>query len=376
MQLPPSLYSRERGSVIIVALWTITLMTILVTVIASQNRLSAQVARFHRQELATWSGEQAAVNRAEMDLMLEQMPASAEGDDSASFEESIDAIGRVPRYQRYRGEELQLYYPQDANIAVRIYDHSGKINLRQISRARLRTLIEKKLGGAKEADQQQIDQLMDAWNDWLDLNDGQSPNGAEKDYYLSLPAPYTPRNGPLESVEEIMSIRGFAELFADVNLDAAFTIYGEDELINLNVATIDAMRLIPGLDDDLIAAIVEYRKEKDFQGNGDVAQLVPAEGMTELRPWLNSRKDARYYTIMVYPRPGIADADNKELDDESAGDNTAQDNTAIADPLLAGYAETVFVAGYSERPQVMKINPYEKLPLTALPPVSDRETSK
>ena len=57
---------QQRGSVIIVALWTITLMTILVTVIASQNRLSAQVAHFHQQELATWTSEQAAINRAEM----------------------------------------------------------------------------------------------------------------------------------------------------------------------------------------------------------------------------------------------------------------------------------------------------------------------
>lgn len=373
--VPSSLQLRQRGSVIIVALWTITLMTILVTVIASQNRLSAQVARFHQQELAIWAGEQAAVNRAEMDLMLEQMPASAESGDVASFEESIDAIGRVPRYQRYRGDELELYYPQAPDIAVRIYDHSGKINLRQISRARLRMLIERKLGGAQEADQRQIDQLMDAWNDWLDLNDGPSPNGAEKDYYLSLPQPYVPRNGPLESVEEIMSIRGFAEVFGDVNLDAAFTIYGEDELVNLNVATIDAMRLIPGLDDELIAAIVDYRKEKDFQGNGDVAQLIPAENMTDLRQWLNSRKDARYYTIMVYPRPDAPDDENSD-NDEASDDNTTADSTTLVDPLLAGYAETVFVAGYTERPQVLKINPYQRLPMTALPAVPDTEAAR
>ena len=361
---------QQRGSVIIVALWTITLMTILVTVIASQNRLSAQVAHFHQQELATWTSEQAAINRAEMDLMLEQMPLPAESEEFDSFSESMNAIGRIPRYQRHRGDSLELYYPQDPNIIVRIYDHAGKINMRQMSRARLRMMIEKKLGGPQEADQQQIDQLMDAWNDWLDLNDGPSPNGAEKDYYLSLPVPYAPRNGPIESVEEILSIRGFAEVFSDVNLEAAFTIYGEDELINLNVATIEAMRLIPGLDDELIADILEYREEKDFQGNGDVAQLIPAENMTDVRQWLNSRKETRYYTIMVYPRPTTTgdheDTANKENDKEN-NDVATEDRTTINDPLLAAYAETVYVPGFTERPQIMKINPYQKLPLTALP---------
>jgi general secretion pathway protein K len=248
--------------------------------------------------------------------------------------------------------------------------------MRQMSRARLRMMIEKKLGGAQEADQRQIDQLMDAWNDWLDLNDGPSPNGAEKDYYLSLPVPYAPRNGPIESVEEILSIRGFAEVFSDVNLEAAFTIYGEDELINLNVATIEAMRLIPGLDDELIADILEYRQEKDFQGNGDVAQLIPAENMTDVRQWLNSRKETRYYTIMVYPRPTTPGDDEAGAADNEADDAAEEDRTTINDPLQAAYAETVYVPGFTERPQIMKINPYQKLPLTALPPESDEESGR
>ena len=50
--------------------------------------------------------------------------------------------------------------------------------------------------------------------------------------------------------------------------------------------------------------------------------------------------------------------------------------TTIAEPLLAAYAETVFVAGYTERPQVMRINPYQQLPLTAVPPAPDPEARR
>jgi general secretion pathway protein K len=319
----------------IVTLWTITLMTILVAVLASQSRLSAQVARAQQQEVANWAALESAVNQAEMDVLLQRMPPPAEDAERFdSFSDSLAALGRTPLY-RFDGSPLALYYPQQEGIEVRLYDHAGKINLQSLSRPKLRALLERKLGGPRNADQRQIDDMMEAWNDWLDLNDGASANGAERDYYQSLPQPYLPRNGALESVEELLHVRGFAEVFADVNLDAAFTVYGDDDLINLNLATVDAMRLLPGLDDALIADILRYRAEKEFLGNGDVAQVVPAENMAELRPWLNSRKQTDYYSLLVR--------------------TSALPSTA--------YAEIIHVFSPTDRPRVLKINPYQTLPL-------------
>jgi len=321
-------HRRQRGTVIIVTLWTITLLTILVTALAGQNRLSAQVARFHRDDLQTWAQLLAAINQAEMELLMETMPAPVR-----DLEEFVEQ----PRTERFRydGRELELSYPQAEAIGVRIYDHGGKINIREISRPRMRSLIEKRLG--EDPDPQQVDDLMTAWSDWLDLNDLAGPNGAERDYYLGLDPPYLPRNGALEMVEELLLIRGFAEVFADVDLDAAFTLYGESDLINLNIATEEAMQLLPGLDDELIDAIVAWRQDNEFVGNGDVAQLIPAESMVELRIWLNSRKTTNFFTIMAYPK----------------GESTY------------AFAETVEVATPNNRPRVLKINPYQRLPGSA-----------
>ena len=177
-------------------------------------------------------------------------------------------------------------------------------------------------------------------------------------------------------MEELLSIKGFAEVFGDVDLDAAFTVYGEDELVNLNVATVEAMQLLPGLDAPLIEKIVAGRKDNEFQGNGDVAQLVPPEKMADLRSWINSRKTTNYYTIMVYAQAGDKDAEQGKDDNNKQNiDKTDQSNTHKQAAQTA-YAETVSLSSPTERPFVLKINPYQKLPLAPEALIAEQEAKQ
>jgi len=50
--------------------------------------------------------------------------------------------------------------------------------------------------------------IADAILDWLDEDEDPRPYGAEVDYYSTLPTPYEPSNGPLQSVEELLLVRG------------------------------------------------------------------------------------------------------------------------------------------------------------------------
>ncbi|MEE2934423.1 MAG: type II secretion system protein GspK [Planctomycetota bacterium] len=62
--------------------------------------------------------------------------------------------------------------------------------------------------------------IADAILDWLDEDEEPRPFGAEVEYYSTLPTPYEPNNGPLQSVEELLLVRGVTPtlLFgADVN---------------------------------------------------------------------------------------------------------------------------------------------------------------
>ena len=64
------------------------------------------------------------------------------------------------------------------------------------------------------------DSIADAILDWIDPDDTRANLGAEQDYYSSLSPPYKPRNGPLQSIEELLLVRDVTPtlLFgADIN---------------------------------------------------------------------------------------------------------------------------------------------------------------
>ena len=343
---------RQQGSVLIIVLWTAVLLTVLVTAIASKVRLSAQTVR-HYQTAASdhWPELMTAIHHAEMELMLELMSPPID------FQPELTEQGEIrdPRY-RFGGRPLQLYYPQSDQVVVRIYDHAGKINLNRIPRRNMQLLIEQRLGGP-DADPEQVQDLLAAWTDWTDLNDLPGLNGAEDEYYQALDQPYSPRNNPqLDTVEEILHIRGFAELFAGVNLQAAFTVYGNERTVNLNLATREAMALLPGMTAELIENVLAYRQLEDISNRREVAEIIPFENLQLLAPWINSNT-SQVFSIFAYPQ--------MELDADVRHQLFEAGEFVNPDPVTHGFMEIVEVNSYTELPRVYRVDPYGQLPDTA-----------
>jgi general secretion pathway protein K len=337
----------QRGSVIIIVLWTSVLLTVLVTVMAGKVQLSARTAFHNRIAVSDLANVSSAMHQAEMELMLERMSApidqQVQTDDEGNF--------RIPAY-RFNGQPLSLYYPSGEAMRVRIFDHAGKINLNRIRRQEMQLLIEKRLG--PDFDPQQVQDLLAAWTDWTDLNDLAGINGAEREYYESLDPPYSPRNNPeLDTVEELRLIRGFDDLFRDVNLDAAFTIYGTGQTVNLNLATREAMQLLPGLTDELIERIIEYRQRRDFRNRPDVGTLIPTENFVELSSWIGNNTSA-VYSVYAYPLPAA----------ESDAESSAAEGELEADGVTRAYMEIMEVRSFADRARIYKVDPYARLPDT------------
>ncbi|MCH1494950.1 MAG: general secretion pathway protein GspK [Rubripirellula sp.] len=155
---------------------------------------------------------------------------------------------------------------------------------------------------------------VDAILDWLDEDDEAREFGAEAEYYNTLATPYSPANGPLQTVEELLLVRGVTPtlLFgADVNRNglidpdeqqrfgvtadtpgafgwaAYLTVHGaeanrrEDGSLRVDVNQDDLEvlyeELVDALGDDLFASyIIAYR----IGGQSDSAAALLTSGAT------------------------------------------------------------------------------------------------
>lgn len=125
------------------------------------------------------------------------------------------------------------------------------------------------------------EEIADAIVDWVDADEDPRVNGAEASYYGALPNPYKPKNGPLNSLDELLLVRGVTPQLLYGNdrnrngiaddvpdgsqtLDRGWaeflTVYGRE----LNTDTTGAIRLnltasddLPGLFSKLVPAVGE-----------------------------------------------------------------------------------------------------------------------
>jgi len=118
--------------------------------------------------------------------------------------------------------------------------------------------------------------------DWRDEDDEPLTEGAESRYYLSLDPPYSPRNAPMESIWELLLVRGVdRELFAGgrsgrlvdpfapewtyrpQGLRDFLTVQGQGR-INLNTAGPDViLAAVPGFDEMMVDNLIAFRSGPD-----------------------------------------------------------------------------------------------------------------
>ncbi len=130
--------------------------------------------------------------------------------------------------------------------------------------ARLRALITR-LGGNPD--------IVDALIDWLDSNDETTGNeGAEEDYYRQKG--YHCKNGPLDSLDELLLIRGFdKELVIDKKLRDYLTVAQTDGKINVNFAPLEVLYAVLGTKTTTLAQPLSEADIEDFARYREEHQL-------------------------------------------------------------------------------------------------------
>jgi general secretion pathway protein K len=111
----------------------------------------------------------------------------------------------------------------------------------------------------------EVEDLVNAIKDWIDADSEVTGTGAENAYYQGLGKPYTARNGPMESIDELLHVRGVTqELFYGTperpGIARYLTVYGEGK-ININTAPKEVLQaLAPAITEDMATRMDDYRK--------------------------------------------------------------------------------------------------------------------
>ncbi|MBK9126437.1 MAG: general secretion pathway protein GspK [Phycisphaerales bacterium] len=132
---------------------------------------------------------------------------------SGSREEILEQAAPVEAW-RFSVVARNLDGPLDT-IRFGITPEASKLNINSASEAEIQRLFESVL---LELGIENYQELIAAFLDWRDEDDDPRPGGAEIEYYNTLIPAYRPKNGALDSIEEMLLIKGWT----------AALLYGED----------------------------------------------------------------------------------------------------------------------------------------------------
>jgi general secretion pathway protein K len=167
---------------------------------------------------------------------------------------------------------------------VDIQDESGKVNVNAVSEEQLRLLVEAAGIGKPDSDI-----ITDSILDWRDADSMHRLNGAEDDYYESLNPPYKAKNGRIDTVEELLLVRGVTPEyfygFPARNQDGSvvyryglsryLTAYSVRNQVNVNFAPVPVLLSIPQMTPQLAQLIYERRRTKPFKNPQEIMRELP-----------------------------------------------------------------------------------------------------
>jgi general secretion pathway protein K len=246
---------RERGFALLAVLLVLALLGVLGAEFAYTMRLEASAVRAYKDGIAAGHLAEAGVAQALREIVATWAFATADERGELTFY-TKDRVP-IPHLQR---SEAEL---GPGRFSYRLRDEEALLNLNTAQPGRLGALLDTL--GVQRA---QRDQIVDSVQDWRDPNEEHRLNGAEsEDYYLKRPVPYRSRNANLESITELLQIRGVnPELFYGVDgisgLSEAVTVRTAGQ-ININTAPVLVLRAL-GLSEAESTTVIQTRRDTPY----------------------------------------------------------------------------------------------------------------
>lgn len=280
----------RRGSVLIIVLWIVLVLSLMVSTFAAMMQIETRVAGYHERELQAKALAIAGIEYEKALLAADLNPSSEinsqtearrQGTATATSAAQTSTQGADYYSEPWHNNlELVDHEVGDGTFTVQIVDEQAKLNVNVLTPDQWRVLL--RVCGV---DTGTATLISDSVGDWIDGDSLSKANGAEDDYYTSLPpeegGPYHCKNAALDQIHELLLVKGVTrDIFyghrAEGTTDAEYTGIGQFltalpfTRVNINTAPPQVLQCIPGVTPDMAEKLVRYRQGDDgFDGTDD-----------------------------------------------------------------------------------------------------------
>lgn len=266
------------GSALILAVWVISLLSMLVVAFAFDAHLEGKVVSFSRKRRKAEALALSGMQVARMLLEKQRGVSGNESEETRSSDRWYDTALTLRRGRAVSGLEEPL---GEGVIRLDIEPEPGRRNVNKLTDEDWERIFQT-VGVPEEF----WPELIDSYFDWIDPDSRPRQDGGEtEDYYATLAAPYSARNAPLDTVRELLLVKGFKEailsggvlnpedprerhIVVSNGVQNLLTTYGDGK-VNVNAADTWVLRTLPGIDELGANAIVEERTRGIATGAGD-----------------------------------------------------------------------------------------------------------
>ncbi|OGP88484.1 MAG: hypothetical protein A2156_03415 [Deltaproteobacteria bacterium RBG_16_48_10] len=308
LRTPNSGLRTSRGVALIMVLWVIAILSVIVLEFSFAMRTEVNITQHYKGEVQLYAYAEGGIQRAIAELIYKHDPAIQQMRKTRKLEET------PPEKREWITDGRVYLLPYDQGTCeIRVMGETGKVNVNTVSDPTLRKII-----GQMGLEGEARDGVVDSILDWIDADDFHRLNGAENDYYQSLKEePYNCKNGNLDSIEELLLVRGVTpnlfygkkvtkkeegeedERGGQIGLRDLFSIYSSGEQIDINSAAVPVLRVVLGLSTETARSIVKAREERPFLNQQDLVLRVPELSLFigEAGKLILYQSTTPYYTI-------------------------------------------------------------------------------
>lgn len=255
----------HKGSILIITLWSLCLLSIFAILIGYQTRQKIMVVERIDERARLRLISEAGVKTAIFELSKEQEKTYDALNDYWSSNAGVfknfrigDAVFNI--CYNYTDETTG-----EQGTRFGLVDEERKININKADRVVLGRLFRITVN----LDEVEAQELASSIVDWRDADNQLSiPAGsAEDSYYRNIQYPYEAKDADFEALEEVLLVKGMAQDIFEKIKDY-ITIYGEGK-VNINTASRNIL-LALGVSEDMTNKIMILRCGKDgIAGNAD-----------------------------------------------------------------------------------------------------------